>query len=74
MNNPSLTLSIQDIQNTLFEGDCLEIMKQFPDNSIDMVLCDLPYARHKISGTLLLILMIYGNNIIGLSNLMVLLF
>ena len=46
MNNPSLSfaLSIQDIQNTLFEGDCLEIMKQFPDNSIDMVLCDLPYG------------------------------
>ena len=44
MNNPSLTLSIQDIQNTLFEGDCLEIMKQFPDNAIDMVLCDLPYG------------------------------
>ena len=44
MNNPNLTLSIQDIQNTLFEGDCLEIMKQFPDHSIDMVLCDLPYG------------------------------
>ena len=46
MNNSSLSfaLSIQDIQNTLFEGDCLEIMKQFPDNSIDMVLCDLPYG------------------------------
>lgn len=44
MYNPSSTLSIQDIQNTLFEGDCLEIMKQFPDHSIDMVLCDLPYG------------------------------
>lgn len=48
MNNPSLSSAslktIQDIQNTLFEGDCLEIMKQFPDNSIDMVLCDLPYG------------------------------
>ena len=46
MNNtsPILVNSIQDIQNTLFEGDCLEIMKQFPDNSIDMVLCDLPYG------------------------------
>lgn len=48
MNNPSLTLplvkTIQHIQNTLFEGDCLEIMKQFPDNSIDMVLWDLPYG------------------------------
>lgn len=44
MYNPSSTLSIQDIQNTLFEGDCLEIMKQFPDHSINMVLCDLPYG------------------------------
>lgn len=48
MNNLSLSSaspkSIQDIQNTLFEGDCLEIMKQFPDGSIDMVLCDLPYG------------------------------
>lgn len=68
MNNPSLTSAkiIQDIQNTLFEGDCLEIMKQFPDNSIDMVLCDYHMEQHKISGTLLLILMIYGNNIIEL--------
>lgn len=30
--------------NRLFEGDCLEIMKQLPKNSVDMVLCDLPYA------------------------------
>lgn len=28
----------------LFNGDCLEIMKQIPDSSIDMVLCDLPYG------------------------------
>ncbi len=25
-------------------GDCLELMKQIPDKSIDMVLCDLPYG------------------------------
>lgn len=25
-------------------GDCLELMKQIPDNSIDMILCDLPYG------------------------------
>lgn len=37
-------ISIQDMQNTLFEGDCLEIMRKFPDNSVDMVLCDLPYG------------------------------
>ncbi|PAF42865.1 site-specific DNA-methyltransferase [Helicobacter sp. 11S02596-1] len=37
-------LSIKDIKNTIFEGDCIEIMRKFPDNSIDMVLCDLPYG------------------------------
>lgn len=25
-------------------GDCLELMKSIPDNSIDMILCDLPYG------------------------------
>lgn len=28
----------------LYNGDCLELMKQIPDNSVDMVLCDLPYG------------------------------
>ena len=26
-------------------GDCLEIMQQMPDGSVDMVLCDLPYGN-----------------------------
>ena len=25
------------------QGDCLELMKEIPDKSIDMILCDLPY-------------------------------
>lgn len=25
-------------------GDCLELMKEIPDRSIDMILCDLPYG------------------------------
>ena len=25
-------------------GDCLELMKDIPDGSVDMVLCDLPYS------------------------------
>jgi len=29
---------------SLHFGDCLEIMKQIPDGSIDMILCDLPYG------------------------------
>lgn len=28
----------------LMQGDCLELMKDIPDNSVDMILCDLPYG------------------------------
>ena len=28
----------------LMKGDCLELMKEIPDKSIDMILCDLPYG------------------------------
>lgn len=31
-------------KNTIIEGDCLEVMKNIPDGSIDMILCDLPYG------------------------------
>ena len=29
---------------TLWNGDCLELMRDIPDGSIDLVLCDLPYG------------------------------
>jgi site-specific DNA-methyltransferase (adenine-specific) len=29
---------------TLYCGDCIDIMKQLPDKSVDMILCDLPYG------------------------------
>jgi len=29
--------------NKLIHGDCLEVMKNIPDGSVDMILCDLPY-------------------------------
>ena len=32
------------MQIQCYQGECLEIMKQIPDKSIDMVLCDLPYG------------------------------
>ena len=28
----------------LYCGDCLEVMRQIPDGSVDMVICDLPYG------------------------------
>lgn len=30
--------------NKVILGDCLEVMKDIPDKSIDMILCDLPYG------------------------------
>lgn len=29
---------------TLYRGDCLELMRELPDASVDMILCDLPYG------------------------------
>ena len=31
----------------IYLGDCLELMKDIPDQSIDMILCDLPYGTTK---------------------------
>ena len=35
---------IDSFLNKVIQGDCLEVMKGLPDNSIDMILCDLPYG------------------------------
>ncbi len=32
------------LKNSLFEGDCLDVLKSFSNKSIDMILCDLPYG------------------------------
>ena len=31
----------------LYRGDCLELMKDIPDGTVDMILCDLPYGTTK---------------------------
>lgn len=33
--------------NTIIHADCLKIMKEISDRSIDMILCDLPYGSTK---------------------------
>jgi len=30
--------------NKIILGDCLDVMKEIPDDSVDMILCDLPYG------------------------------
>lgn len=31
-------------RNLVYQGDCLEVMKDIEDKSVDMILCDLPYG------------------------------
>lgn len=35
---------LTEFVNRVFEADCLDIMPEMPDASIDMILCDLPYG------------------------------
>ena len=37
-------IDMSNVINRLFECDCLEYMKEIPDGSVDMILCDLPYG------------------------------
>lgn len=32
------------MKQEIWHGDCLEVMKDIPDKSVDMILCDLPYG------------------------------
>ena len=44
-NAPNQLLHIADVSGSaLFQGDCLDIMPLIPDNSIDLILCDIPYG------------------------------
>jgi site-specific DNA-methyltransferase (adenine-specific) len=35
--------NLEDIIGKVINGDCIEVMKQFPENSIDLVVCSPPY-------------------------------
>jgi len=30
--------------NKIHQGDCLELMKNIPSGTVDLILCDLPYG------------------------------
>jgi site-specific DNA-methyltransferase (adenine-specific) len=36
-------------ENSIIKGDCLDVMKDIDDKSIDMILCDLPYQVTNLS-------------------------
>ena len=41
-NNRKDNMEYKYNNGEIYQGDCLELMKDIPDKSIDMVLCDLP--------------------------------
>lgn len=38
-----------DSKTTLYKGDCLKVLSLVEDESVDMILCDLPYGVTKLS-------------------------
>ena len=36
--------TIEELKNTIICGDCLEVMKNIPDKSVDLILTDPPYG------------------------------
>lgn len=33
-----------EFTNTIFEGDCIEVLNKIPDQFVNLILCDLPYG------------------------------
>ena len=42
--SPLSMMSIEEVKDKIFQGDCLSILPKFPAASVDMILCDLPYG------------------------------
>jgi len=42
------------MRNQILNGDCLELMKDIPDGSVDMILCDLPYQTTSLEWDVLI--------------------
>ena len=40
--------------NKIYLGDCLSVMQEIDDKSVDLILCDLPYAKTKLNWDILI--------------------
>lgn len=41
-------MKLEEIMNTVIQGDCLQVMREFEDKSIDLTLTDPPYNAKNI--------------------------
>jgi site-specific DNA-methyltransferase (adenine-specific)/site-specific DNA-methyltransferase (cytosine-N4-specific) len=46
-DEPKQELDISEFRNKIFQGDCEEILKGLPDNSIDLIFTSPPYADQR---------------------------
>lgn len=44
IKNQESFFNTDSVQANLICGDCIQLMKNIPDKSIDMILCDLPFG------------------------------
>tara|TARA_R110001606_G_scaffold85712_3_gene194294 strand:- start:9418 stop:10896 length:1479 start_codon:yes stop_codon:yes gene_type:complete len=46
-DTPNISLTEKPYESTceIYNADCLEKMKDIPDNSVDLIFCDLPYGQ-----------------------------
>jgi len=44
-----MSLRFNEMENKIIEGGCLEVMKEIPDKTIDLVLTDPPYGTKEMS-------------------------
>lgn len=43
MRTLSKSMDIKEVENSIINGDCIEKLKELPDNSIDLIFADPPY-------------------------------
>lgn len=43
-SDPDNHAELRSVENSLLEGDCLELLKLIPSQSVHLILCDLPYG------------------------------
>lgn len=41
------TVHMAEVMTKLYKSDCLDLLPNVPDESIDLILCDLPYGTTK---------------------------
>ena len=67
--NINMVIKPQEFKCDLRKGDCLELMKTVPDNSVDLIFCDLPYGQTSCKWDLLIDLELFWIEVMRIKKL-----